>query len=172
MGRRCPGGASALLFLTAGALAAWLPAGAAWGAQTTTATVVLVHNGDTLVVELAEGVRTTVHLLGVAAPSLRDVRPRGAQKAMGQPFAEEARRALEDLVLGKQVRVFFYGRDSFRQVRGEVFLAGENVNAHILRAGLARVDRSAQHVPEALRQTLERAEGEAKREKRGLWIFE
>ncbi len=172
MGRRCPGRASALLFLTAGALTACLPAGEARGAQTTTATVTLVHNGKTLVVELAEGVRITVHLLGVAAPSLRDVRPRGAHKAVGQPFAEEARRALEDLVLAKEVRVFFYGRDLDRQVMAEVFVAGENVNVHMVRGGLARVDRAARHVPEALRQTLERAEAEAKRERRGLWIFE
>ena len=171
-GRRTRGGASALSFLAASALSLCAPMHGAWGAQTAAATVVLVHDGGTVVVELAEGVRITVHLLGVAAPSVRDVRPRDGRKAVGQPFAEEAKRALEDLVLAKEVRVFFYGRDAFRQVMAEVFFEGENVSVHMLRGGLARVDRAARHVPEALRQALEKAEAEAKRDRRGLWMFE
>jgi len=68
--------------------------------------------------------------------------------------------------------VFFYGRDAFRQVMAEVFIEGENVNVHMVRGGLARMDRAARHVPEALRLRLESAEAEARREKRGLWVFE
>lgn len=172
MGRRFGGGASALLFLAAAALALCPPARGAWGAQTTTATVVLVYDGDTLAVETAEGVRITLHLLGIVAPSLREPRPREGRKAAGGPFAEEAKRALGDLVLQKEVRVFFYGRDAFRQVMAEVFVEGENVSVHMVRGGLARMDRSARHVPETLRRTLEQAEAEARRDRRGLWMFE
>jgi endonuclease YncB( thermonuclease family) len=136
------------------------------------ATVVFVHDGDTIGVELAGGVRITLHLVGVAAPNLRDVRPRGAPRPVAQPFAEEARKALEDLALHRLARVFVYGRDAFRQVMAEVLIEGENLSVHMVRAGLARVDRAARHVPEALRRRLESAEGEARREKRGLWMFE
>jgi endonuclease YncB( thermonuclease family) len=172
MGRRFPGGASALLFVAAGALALGLPPRGAWAAQDTAATVLFVHDGDTIGVELAGGVRIRLHLLGVAAPDLRGVRPGGGPAGVAQPFAEEARRALEDLALHRLVRVFLYGRDAFRQVMAEVVLEGENVNVHMVRAGLARVDRAARHVPEALRLRLESAEAEARREKRGLWMFE
>ena len=172
MGRRFPGRASALRFLAAGALALGLPGAGAWGAETTTATVVLVHSGDSLVVEVAQGVRITVHLLGIAAPSLRDVRPRGDSKPAGQPLAQEAKKALEDLVLSKEVRVSLYGRDMFRQVMAEVHLGRENVNVHMVRGGLARVDRAGRRVPEGLRHTLDQAEAEARRERRGLWMFE
>jgi len=172
MGRRFPAWASALPFVAAGALALGLPERGAWAAQDTTATVVSVHGGDTLGVEVADGVRITLHLLGVAAPELRGLRPQGAKREVAQPFAEEARKALEDLALHKLVRVFLYGRDAFRQVMAEVLIGGENVNVHMVRAGLARVDRAARHVPEALQGKLESAEAEARRERRGLWMFE
>ncbi len=172
VGRRLGGGASALLLVGAGVLAVCLPARGARGAQTATATVVLVHDGATMAVETAEGVRITLHLLGITAPSLRDVRPQAGRTAVGQPFAAEAKRALEDLALKKEVRVIFHGRDAFRQVMAEVYVAGESVNVHMVRGGLARVDRAARRLPEALRQALEQAEAEARRAKRGLWMFE
>ena len=68
MGRRFPAWASVLPFVAAGALALGVPPRGAWAAQDTTATVVSVHGGDTIGVEIADGVRITLHLLGVAAP--------------------------------------------------------------------------------------------------------
>ncbi len=162
----------ACLVLGAGALAPALPAPASWGAQSTQAGVVRVHAGDTLLVETAEGVQITLRLLGVQAPSLREVRPPNGRKAVGQPFSEEAKRALEDLVLKRKVRVEFYGRDALRQPLAVVFLGDENVNVHMVRGGLARVDREAPRMPEGLREALEKAEAEARRERRGLWMFE
>ena len=172
MGRRFPGWASALPFVAAGPLLLGLPPGSASPAQDTTATVVSVRDGDTIGVEIAGGVRITLHLLGVAAPTLRDVRPEAVPRGAAQPFAREARKALEDLALHKLARVFLYGRDAFRQVLAEVLIEGENVNVHMVQAGLARVDRAARHVPEGLRRRLDGAEAEARREKRGLWMFE
>ncbi len=171
-GRHRGGGALAWLAIGAGALLPGLPAPAAWGAESTLAVVVRVSAGDALIAQKADGVQINLRLFGIEAPRLRAVRPQGSGKAVGQPFSEEAKQALEDLVLHKQVRVELYGRDFFRYALGVVFLGAENVNVHMVRGGLARVDRAAHHVPEALRAALEQAEAEARRDRRGLWMFE
>lgn len=173
-GRRFRGGAPARCFLAAGALALGVPVPAAWGGQSAAATVLRVHDGNSMLVEMADQVQNHVYLLGIEAPSLRDLRPEapGGRKAVGQPFSGEAKRALEDLVLKKQVRVEFHGRNVAKRPLAVVEVGGENVNVHMVRGGLARVDRAARDVPEAFRAALEQAEAEARRDRRGLWMFE
>ena len=173
-GRRPAGaGGPACLLLAACAFVLGPPAPAARAAQTTQAAVLRVYAGDSLLVETAEGVQATVRLLGIEAPRLREVRPQGGGEAVGQPFSAEAKKALEDLVLKRKVRVEFYGRDPvLRQPLAVVFMGEENVNAHLVRGGLARMDRKDPRLPAGLREALERAEAEARRERRGLWMFE
>ncbi len=173
-GRRFRGGASARCFLAAGALALSPPAPGAWAAQSATATVLRVHDGNSMLVETADQVQIHVYLLGIEAPTLRDLRPQapGGRKAVGQPFSGEAKRALEDLVLKRQVRVEFHGRNVAKRPLAVVDVGGENVNVHMVRGGLARVDRAARDVPDSLHAALEKAEAEARRDRRGLWMFE
>jgi endonuclease YncB( thermonuclease family) len=174
MGRRPVGaGRPAALLAAAWAIIVGGPAPAARAAQEAQAAVLRVYAGDSLLLRTTEGVQASVRLLGIEAPRLREVRPQGGGEAVGQPFSGEAKKALEDLVLKRKVRVEFYARDPvLRQPLAVLFVGDENVNVHLVRGGLARMDRRDPRVPAGLREALERAEAEARREGRGLWMFE
>jgi micrococcal nuclease len=89
------------------------------------ATVAAVLDGDTI--ELTNGTR--VRYLGVNAPE-RD-----------QPFAAEAKRYNERLVLGKEVRLESSGqeRDAYRRVLAYVYVGDELVNARLIAEGLGHL---------------------------------
>ena len=115
-------------------------------------TVIGIHDGDTL--RLRSGTATIkVRLFGIDAPEL------------GQPFSRASREHLSTLTYGKTVRLIPHGKDAFGRQLAEVVLEdGTNVNLTMVRAGMAyyfrRYARSA---------TLERAENDARRERRGVW---
>jgi len=64
--------------------------------------VVKVVDGDTLV--LADG--RSVRLVGIQTPKL----PLGRRHIKKQPFADQSKRALEALTLGKTLRLYYGGR--------------------------------------------------------------
>jgi endonuclease YncB( thermonuclease family) len=124
--------------------------------------VVKVIDGDTLVLEDGRSVR----LVGIQAPKL----PLGRAHVKEQPFAEDSRRALEELTLGKTVRLSYGGRrvDRYRRVLAHLRTAGDVwVQGRLLEQGLARVysfrDNRAR-VAEMLA-----LEAQARAAKRGLW---
>jgi endonuclease YncB( thermonuclease family) len=87
-----------------------------------------------------------------------------------QPYAEAARKHLADLVLGKYVVVRYTGIGSQGFLVGRVLLEQADINAQMLRDGVAwynqpeEVDLSASD-----RQTYPACEQAARAEKRGLW---
>jgi len=127
-----------------------------------TGVVVKVIDGDTLVLEDGRSVR----LVGIQAPKL----PLGRAHVKEQPFAAEAKTALEKLTLGKTLRLSYGGREQDRYRRALAHFHtpdGVWVQGRLLELGLARVysfrDNRAR-VPEMLA-----LEAEARRGKRGLW---
>ena len=113
--------------------------------------VVRVKDGDSLVVSSA-GREVDVRLAGIDAPELRQAR--GA----------EARAALESMVGGREVTLQLVGGDAYRRVVAHILVDGVDVNAELVRRGLAWVPR--QYSPEP---ALVRVEHEAQAAGRGLW---
>ena len=128
--------------------------------------VVEVIDGDTVVLDDGREVR----LVGTQAPKL----PLGRPNFPTWPFAEEAKQALEDLVLGQEVILGYGGQamDRHGRVLAHLFRAGDDtwIQGAMLADGMARVytfpdNRSM--IPEMLAQ--ERA---ARAEERGIWALD
>jgi len=90
-------------------------------AQTITGQVVDAHDGDTI--RLEDGSR--VRLWGIDAPELK------------QPYGEASRDFLRRQVLRRTVTLRTHGEDRYGRVLAVVVLGGRDVNADLLRHGLA-----------------------------------
>ena len=113
--------------------------------------VVRVKDGDSLVVASA-GREVDVRLAGIDAPELRQAR------------GMEARTALETLVAGRDVELQLVGGDAYRRIVAHVLVDGLDVNAEMVRRGLAWVPRQYDPAPALVRQ-----EHEAQAAGRGVW---
>ena len=124
--------------------------------------VVEVVDGDTLFLD--DGVQ--VRLVGIQAPKL----PLGRRNFKAWPLADEAKRVLQELTLGRQVSLSYGGRRLDRYGRALAHLHRDDglwVQEKLLRLGLARVysfrDNRAM-VPEMLA-----AERAARDSQIGIW---
>lgn len=152
----------ALAILGPAGMAADLPAGLVGGG---TATVVEVIDGDT--VGLADG--REVRLVGLQAPKL----PLGRRNFPTWPLAEEAKDALEILVLGERVTLGFGGRrmDRHGRVLAHLFLDdGTWIQQAVLSSGMARVYSFADNRAEVTK--LLEAERAAREAGRGIWSLD
>ncbi len=123
-----------------------------------------VSDGDTMVLDNG----LVVRLVGIQAPKL----PLGREGFAAWPKAEEARQALERLVLGKSVRVRHGGEriDRHGRTLGQVFVTGESetwVQQRMVADGWARVYSFPDNracVPHLLA-----SEAQARLNKLGIW---
>ncbi|MBI4291294.1 MAG: thermonuclease family protein [Betaproteobacteria bacterium] len=116
-----------------------------------TGKVVAVADGDTITV-LKDREQVKVRLVEIDAPE------------KGQAFGNKSKQALSDLVYGKQVEVKERGKDQYKRTLGRIYRDGSDVNAEMVRLGMAWVyDRYATD------RTLYQIQTEAKAERRGLW---
>jgi micrococcal nuclease len=145
------------------------PVGAETGAASLprgeTSLAVEVVDGDTLLLE--NGVE--VRLVGIQAPKL----PLGRAGFKAWPLGEEAKRALEDLALGRRLTLHYGGRQRDRHGRALSHLARDDglwLQGELLRLGLARVYSFADNrrlIPEMLEQ-----ERDARAARRGIWALD
>ncbi|MYF31584.1 MAG: nuclease [Gammaproteobacteria bacterium] len=117
-------------------------------------TVVRVKDGDSLVVD-SNGREVEVRLADIDTPEFN------------QPRGEEARDALKSLVDGKEVRLELVGGDAYRRIVAHVFVGDLDVNAELVRLGLAWVRRAYDPAP-----SLVALEDGARQAGRGLWADE
>lgn len=116
-----------------------------------TGKVVSISDGDTLSV-LRDHEQINVRLVEIDAPE------------MGQPYGTRSKQTLAAYVFGQDVRVAEHGKDRYGRVLGRVFLGGMDVNAEMVRQGMAWVYRKY-----ATDSTLYALEAEARDQLRGLW---
>ncbi len=116
--------------------------------------VLHVRDGDSLVIA-AGGQEVDVRLAGVDAPEFK------------QPGGDEARAALVNLVNGREVELELVGSDKYRRMVAVVSVGGVNVNAEMVRMGLAWVRRAYNPAPELIR-----LEDQARKNGLGLWAEE
>lgn len=133
-------------------------------AAETGALVASVVDGDTVVLDHPAGEQ--VRLVGIQAPKL----PLGRPGFRAWPLAEESKKALQDLVLGKRVTLTFGGRRRDRHGRLLAHLWGEDgawIQGQMLKRGMARVysfpDNRARVADMLELETLARAQA------RGIW---
>jgi micrococcal nuclease len=131
-------------------------------AAATSARVVEVTDGDTIVVELPGGRVEDVRYIGINTPESTPNQPL-------ECFGHEASAANRALVEGRSVRLSFgpERRDDYGRLLAYVRASGVAVNAELVRRGYARTLTIAPN--DALAPTLARLEAAAGRVGRGLW---
>jgi micrococcal nuclease len=117
-----------------------------------TGKVVAVADGDTITV-LRNREQVKVRLMEIDAP----------EKA--QPFGNRSKQLLSALVHGQEVRVMENGQDKYRRTLGRIYRGDMDVNAEMVRQGMAWVYRK--YAPK--NSPLIEIEAQAKKERRGLW---
>jgi micrococcal nuclease len=124
-----------------------------------TVTIATVVDGGEVI--LGDGRR--VRLVGIEAPHP------GTAHSRAWPYAEEAKAALEKLVLGREVELRFAGnrRDRYDRILAQLFVGKRWVQGEMVRRGLARVASAADNrvgVTEMLAR-----EDRARQARRGIW---
>ena len=131
-----------------------LPCSPAVQAQEFTGKVVGVQDGDTLTIRQDNGIATRIRLWGIDAPEKR------------QAYSNASKRHLSNLAFGKRVMVLVRDTDRYGRTVAEIILPdGRNANQEMLKAGYAWWYRK--YAPND--RVLENLEGEARKDKRGLW---
>ncbi|MFC3703964.1 thermonuclease family protein [Devosia honganensis] len=128
--------------------------------------VVQVSDGDTLTLDSG----LVVRLIGTQAPKL----PLGREGFVAWPLASEAKAALEDLTLGRQVTLGYGGEevDRYERALAHIFVETEEgdpvwAQGHMIETGLARV-YSFPDNRQCLDQLFSR-ESRARAERLGIW---
>ena len=87
--------------------------------------VVKIADGDTITVLTPDYKQVKIRLYGIDAPEKK------------QPYGNASKRALSDLVAGKEVEVEDCGIDRYRRVVGIIHHDGVNINEAMVEVGLA-----------------------------------
>lgn len=132
-------------------LIVFLSVSSAW-ADTLSARVVGVHDGDTITVLTADKESFRVRLVEIDAPE------------SGQPYGARAKQALSALVFDKDVLIDVQGLDRYGRALGRVHHGDLDVNAEMIRTGYAWAYRAY-----LTDERLLALEEDARRSKRGLW---
>jgi len=124
-------------------------------ADTLEGNVVKIADGDTLTLLTSSSQQIKVRLAGIDTPERK------------QPFGNKAKQALANLAFQKQALIEVETKDRYGRTVGVVFVDGLNVNAELVKQGMAWVYR--EYTDDKRLYTLE---SEAKQAKRGLWLDE
>lgn len=92
-----------------------------------TGRVIDIASGDSITIVDASGVEYKIRLSGIDAPEKQ------------QPFGQESKKSLADLVYGKEVTVNWIKRDYHKRVVGKVMLNKTDVNLEQVKRGMAWV---------------------------------
>jgi endonuclease YncB( thermonuclease family) len=124
--------------------------------------VTRVYDGDTIKAQ-GHGIEIKVRLVGIDAPEASR-----KKRDPGQPYSQQAKRHLAELILNKAVNVKGYGLDGYNRILGAIYLEGKDINLEMVRAGLAEVYRG--RPPRGFDQSpYLKAEKEAREAKMGMW---
>ena len=120
--------------------------------ETITGRVFHISDGDTLKILTETNEKIRIRLAGIDTPE------------NGQPFGREAKQALTVLTLQKKITIDVQTIDRYERTVGLVYVQGLDVNAELVRQGMAWVYRRYTND-----ERLYALEAKAKKEKRGLW---
>jgi endonuclease YncB( thermonuclease family) len=136
--------------------------------RTVTGTVTKVSDGDTIHLTTPEQTKLKVRLYGIDAPETVKINNRTGQVSKeGQPYGNEAWRALENKIMGKQVRLDILDIDKYRRMVGMIYLDDRNINLEMVREGYA--EAYVEYLKPPYRSEFIEAEREAKAARKGIW---
>lgn len=120
--------------------------------------VINVHDGDTVTVLDQNNKKFHIRLQGIDAPELK------------QAFGTVSQQNLSQMVLGKQVSIFWNKVDKYRRTVGTIRIDGQDMNVEQVKAGLAwHFKKYADEQEPGDRITYAAAEQQARAAKLGLW---
>jgi micrococcal nuclease len=125
--------------------------------------VARVTDGDTIRARGASG-ETIIRLVGIDAPETSH-----KKHEPGQPFSQQSKKYLAELVLNEKVDIQSFGQDRYGRLLGMVSVDGKNVYLEMVRAGLAEVYRG-EHAKGFDPGPYMEAEKRAREGKRGMWV--
>lgn len=131
--------------------------------------VTKVSDGDTIHLTDDLGTKLKVRLYGIDAPETeKSNRKTGKVSKAGQPYGEEAFRALDDKVFRKRVRVDIMAIDQYQRFVGIIWLGDRNINKEMVAEGYAWAYRQYLDRPHASEYIV--AEKQARDRRLGLWV--
>jgi micrococcal nuclease len=95
--------------------------------------VTRVYDDDRIKAE-GHDIEIKVRLVGIDAPETSR-----KKREPGQPYSQQAKKYLAELVLNKTVDIKGYGLDRYSRILGVIYLDGKNINLEMIKAGLAEV---------------------------------
>jgi micrococcal nuclease len=123
--------------------------------------ILKVFDGDTILVTAMDLV-FSIRLVGIDSPEI------GYGDQESQPFGQEAKAYLEDLLDNREVTLKNHGEDSYHRQLAEVFADGKNINIEMIKQGLAEVYHG--DPPKTLdRSFYLKEEEKAKKAGKGIW---
>ena len=126
--------------------------------------VIRVYDGDT-VKATGHDIEIKVCLVGIDAPEAS----KGKHKP-GQPYSQEAKKQLADLVLNKVVDIKGYGMGPYNRILGVIFIGGKDINFLMVESGLAEAYKGKS--PKGFNiEPYKKKENEAKAANRGMWAL-
>ena len=158
------------LFLVAGITACVDVSDSRAAIRTVTGTITKIVDGDTVHLITPEQTKLKVRLYGIDTPEAYKIsRQKGQINEIGQPYAEESKKALNNKVMGKQVQLDIITTDKYRRIVGIIWLGERNINLEMVREGYA--EAFLEYLDEPYRAKFIEAEHEAKTAKKGIWSF-
>lgn len=129
-------------------------------AEILTGRVVAIADGDTIMVLDNTNTQYKIRLSGIDAPEKK------------QPFGNNAKKMLSNLVFDKTVDVEWNKKDRYGRLVGKVIIDGVDVNLEQIRYGLAWFYRKYQNeLTQNDRLDYLHAEEIARKNKFGLWVY-
>lgn len=121
-----------------------------------------IVDGDTVTVVTTESTKLRVRLYGIDAPEIRHGRH------SRQPYGQDAKRVLEDKVLGRRIILEIHHVDRYNRVVGIIRIGSRNINEEMVVEGLAWAYREYLKGP-YVSEFIE-AERRAREKRLGLWM--
>jgi len=115
--------------------------------------VVRVADGDTLTVQTVRKQRIKIRLSGIDAPEYK------------QAYGKQSGQELRKKVSGRRVRVLEHGKDRYGRTLGDIYLDERWINLEMVQEGWAWHYKTY-----SKDKRLARAEREARKARRGLWV--
>ncbi|WP_462268415.1 thermonuclease family protein [Desulfobacter sp.] len=123
--------------------------------------VTKVFDGDTVQVQ-GQDLEFRIRMVAIDAPET------GGSRKKGQPYSQNAKEILRQLIQGKKVRLKQYGTGGYNRILAEIFSQGRNINLTMIRQGLAEVYRG--RLPKNLDAApYKKAQAYARRRRIGMW---
>lgn len=136
--------------------------------RTVTGTVIKVSDGDSIQVSTPEQTKLKVRLYGIDAPETPKINNRTRQiNKPGQPYGEDSWKALQDKIMGKQVKVDIVEFDKYRRAVCMVWLDDRNINIEMVREGYA--EAFIEYLKPPYQSQFLEEEQKARKANRGIW---